>query len=243
MSFSVIPAIDLLDHQVVRLHQGRYTDVTVYSDDPVALARDWAQRGVRRLHVVDLAGAKSGTPEHLAVISAMSQIPGLAVEVGGGIRTLDTMARYLEEAKARWVILGTIACTNPTLVREACARWPDRILVGLDARNGRVAVNGWLEETDMTPIELGRSFADAGVAGIIYTDIMRDGTGTGANIESTAALALATGVPVIASGGVATIQDIQAIAGVASSGVQGVVVGRAILSGTIPVEAAMKVGV
>jgi phosphoribosylformimino-5-aminoimidazole carboxamide ribotide isomerase len=236
MTFTVIPAVDLLNGQVVRLHQGRYDEVTVYAESPVDLASEWASLGVSRLHVVDLAGAKSGKPEHLEVISNMSRIHGLEVEVGGGIRSLATLEHYLDAAGARWAILGTVAHTNPGLVREACKRWPGRIIVGLDARNGRVAVNGWLEDTNITTVDLARSYADAGVSAIIYTDILRDGTGVGPNVDSTARLAKETGMRVIASGGVSTVEHIDNLQQHASAGVEGVIVGRAILSGTLPIQ-------
>lgn len=240
MSFTVIPAIDLLGGKVVRLHRGDYDEVTVYSESPAHLAAQWAQTGIRRLHVVDLDGARVGRPCHAQLVSELSSIPGLEVEVGGGIRSRDTLSEYLDGCKAGWAILGTVAYKNPTFVREACREWPGRIIVGLDARQGRVAVNGWLEDTDMTAVELGKSFADAGVAGVIYTDIYRDGTGLGPNVAATVELARETGLLVYASGGVSTLEHIAALRAHEGDGVRGVVVGRAILSGAISVGDAVR---
>ncbi len=240
--FQVIPAIDLRGGNVVRLVRGDFALETVFHEDPPALAEEMAQLGATRLHVVDLDGAKAGKPLQRKLVSEMIAASGLEVQVGGGIRKLETIAAYLEgEHPARWVILGTAALRNPALVKAACSRWPGRILVGIDARKGRVAVEGWLEVSEASPLDVVRALAGAGVAGVIYTDIARDGTGQGPNIEATAELARETGLEVIASGGVASIEHLQALASRASDGVVGVVVGKAILSGALPLRDALGV--
>jgi phosphoribosylformimino-5-aminoimidazole carboxamide ribotide isomerase len=239
--FEVIPAIDLIGNEVVRLTRGRFETKVVYHTDPPALAAQMAKEGITRLHVVDLEGARDGTTSERDTISDIIKASGLKVQVGGGIRTMETAANYLEGPHAAyWAILGTAALQEPELVREMCNRWPGRVLVGIDARNGRVAVSGWLEESSVTPLALGTTLAHAGVAAIIYTDIGRDGTGHGPNIEATARLAQATGIPVIASGGVANRGHIQAVKQRANDGIVGVVVGRAILSGALTIEAALS---
>ncbi len=241
-AFEVIPAIDLRGGNVVRLVRGDFDLETVFSDDPPALAVDFARRGATRLHVVDLDGAREGRPVQRDVIHRMARASGLTIQVGGGIRTLDTARSYLEAGDAaQWVIFGTAALQNPDLVRAACRQWPGRVLVGIDARKGKVAVNGWLEESEASPLDVVLALRDAGVAGVIYTDIARDGTGHGPNVESTAALARAGGLPIIASGGVDSIAHLEQLAEVASDGVCGVVVGKAILSGKMPVEDALSV--
>jgi len=238
LSFQVIPAIDLIGGRVVRLTRGDFAAETVYHDDPPALAADFAARGATRLHVVDLDGARLGYPAQAELVQAMVQASGLDIEIGGGLRSLEAISAYLDGARpARWAILGTAALKAPDLVREACARWPDRIIVGIDARKGRVAVEGWLETSLATPTELATAFKGAGVAAIIYTDISRDGTGDGPNIDATTQLARAVGLPIIASGGVATVEHLAALRATYDDGVVGVVVGRAILSGELPLEA------
>lgn len=243
--FAVIPAIDLRGGRVVRLVRGDFAEETVYHPDPPALAAEMAAAGVRRLHVVDLDGARAGTPLQAAVVASMvAAAPGVDVQVGGGIRTLDSAAAYLDGPHAvRWVILGTAALRDPALVRRACARWPGRIVVGVDARDGQVAVEGWLQTSTATPLDVARALADAGIAALIYTDISRDGTGDGPNVESTAQLARDAGVPVIASGGVATTAHLRALAATRFDGVCGVVVGRAILSGALPLAQALGAAV
>lgn len=239
MQFEVIPAIDLRGGNVVRLIRGDFAAETIYHPDPPALAAEMAARGATRLHVVDLDGAREGHPAQRAVVEAMATRSGLQIQVGGGIRTLETAASYLESV--RWVIFGTAALTDPDLVRTACARWPGRIIVGIDARGGRVASRGWLETSASSPIDVARVLAEAGVASIVYTDISRDGTGDGPNVESTAQLARECGIPIIASGGVATLAHLHALAAHAGDGISGVVVGRAILSGALPLGDALAV--
>lgn len=242
-TFDVIPAIDLRGGRVVRLVRGDFSCETVYHADPPALAAEMARAGVRRLHVVDLDGARAGAPVQRDVVRAMIAASGLDVQVGGGIRSMELAAGYLEGPRpahcARWVILGTAALRNPELVREACARWPDRILVGIDARAGRVCVEGWLDVSEAAPLDVVRALGSAGIAGVIYTDISRDGTGQGPNVEATAELAMSSGVPVIASGGVATRDHLRALGAQAGAGIVGVVVGKAILSGAMPLAEAL----
>ena len=239
MSFQAIPAIDLIAGRVVRLVEGDFRRETIYHDDPPALAAMLAAAGATRLHLVDLDGARAGRPVQRALVQAMAGAAGVDVQVGGGIRTLADVAGYLDATPAvRWVILGTVAHRDPELVRAACRRWPGRILAGIDVRGGRVAVEGWLETTTATADELGRVMADAGVAGVIYTDISRDGTGAGPNVPATAALCRALPIPVTASGGVATVAHLEALR---DAGVPSAVVGRAILSGALPVADALAV--
>ncbi len=238
MSFEVIPAIDLVGGRVVRLHQGDFSQETVYHDDPVALATHFRARGATRLHVVDLDGARVGQPVQAALIARLAAT-GLKVQAGGGLRTLDALAALLDDAGVDRVILGTVALRSPELVHAAAAQWPGRVVVGVDARDGRVAVSGWLEATEVSPLELARAFKDAGVAAALYTDISRDGTGAGPDVAGTAALARASGLPIIASGGVGSLDDLRRLRARSADGIAGVVVGRAILSGVIPLEAAL----
>ena len=241
MSFQVIPALDLRGGRVVRLVQGDYARETQFADDPVAMAVDFANRGVRRLHLVDLDGARSGRPDQFDVVATIAAIPGLVVQAGGGIRTMADVEAYLS-AGVRWVILGTVALRDPQLVRTAATRFPGKIIVGLDARGGRVAVSGWLEQSEVGVVDVARAFSAAGVAAVIYTDIARDGMGTGADVLGSVRLARESGMPVIASGGVGSLADLEALAAHSADGLAGVVVGRAILSGDIPLEAAIAVG-
>lgn len=242
MSFTVIPAIDLREGRVVRLVRGDFAAETVYHHDPAALAAEMARLGATRLHVVDLDGARDGRPVQQALVRDMVRASGLAIEVGGGVRDLATASAYLDgEHAARWVIFGTAALRDPALVRDACARWPGRVLVGIDARGGRVAVSGWLEVSEASPLDVVSALGGVGVAGIIYTDIARDGTGEGPNIEATAALARDSGVPIIASGGVATLAHLEALRARSGDGIVGVVVGKAILSGELSLQDALGV--
>jgi phosphoribosylformimino-5-aminoimidazole carboxamide ribotide isomerase len=233
----VIPAIDLQGGRCVRLVEGRADSATVFGDDPVAMARQWAERGACRLHVVDLDGAFAGAPRHAALLRAMvAAVPAVPVEVGGGLRDLVTLEAALETG-ARWAVLGTAAALEPTLLEAACARWPGRILVGVDAVDGRVAVRGWTDVLPLGAQELTRRSAAAGAAGVIYTDVRRDGTGRGPNLEATAALAAGAAVPVIASGGIAGLDDLVRLAAIPN--VIGAVVGRALYTGAVDLRAAM----
>lgn len=237
----LIPAIDLKDGQCVRLKQGEMDAVTVFSDDPAAMAREWVKRGARRLHLVDLNGAFAGTPKNEAAIRAiLKEIDGaIPVQLGGGIRDLDTIERYLD-AGIQYVIIGTAAVKNPGLLRDACAAFAGRILVGLDAKEGKIATDGWSKLTGHDVIDLARKFEDYGVEAVIYTDIGRDGMLTGVNVEATARLARAIRIPVIASGGLATMADVEALCEVAADGIQGAITGRAVYQGTLDFVAAQK---
>ena len=238
--FEVIPAIDLLGGEAVRLSQGRYDEATVYDEDPTRVAGRFVAAGIRRLHVVDLEGAKAGRPVQAdAVRRIVAAVGGLPVQLGGGLRTLAGIEEALDWGLDR-VILGTVALRDPELVRKAAAAHPGRIVVGIDAREGRVAVEGWLEASERTAIEVAKRFEDAGVAAIVYTDIARDGMLTGPNLEATRELARAIGIPVIVSGGVARNEDIVAAAALRNDGIRGVIVGRAIYTGNVDLEAALR---
>lgn len=229
----LIPAIDLKDGQCVRLKQGRMEDDTVFSDDPVAVARRWVELGARRLHLVDLNGAFAGEPVNGEIVTAIaSAFPDLPIQIGGGIRSAETIQAYLD-AGVQWVIIGTMAVKDPAFVRDMCKRFPGHIIVGLDARDGKVATDGWANVTDVDVVELARQFQDDGVSAIVYTDISRDGMLEGVNVEATQRLADAISIPVIASGGITNLDDIRGLCGAASSGIQGAITGRAIYEGTL----------
>ncbi len=222
----------------MRLRQGRMEDVTVFSDDPVATAGRWVQAGARRLHLVDLNGAFAGTPVNGSAIRAIAAaFPELQIQVGGGIRDEVTIEQYLEMG-VRYCIIGTQAVRDPRFVERACRAFPDRILVGLDAKDGWVAIQGWAEVTDQRAEELAGRFATLGIAGIIYTDIGRDGMLTGPNIAATQALASSLSIPVIASGGIGTLEDIRAL--VTAGGIAGAIIGRALYEGTLDLAEAQR---
>ena len=240
----VIPAIDLKDGQCVRLKQGRMDDSTVFSDDPVKTAGHWRAQGARRLHLVDLNGAFAGTPVNGEVVQAIARAyPDLPLQIGGGIRDLDTIARYLDVGVS-YVIIGTKAVKEPAFVAQACRAFPGKVIVGLDANDGMVATNGWAQVSNVHVIDLARQFADDGVEAIIYTDIARDGMMQGVNVPATVALAEATRIPVIASGGVSRIEDIHALQTVAKTttggGIMGAITGRAIYEGALDLAAAQR---
>lgn len=238
--FELIPAIDLLGGEVVRLTQGDYDQATVYEADPAEVAGRFRAAGISRLHVVDLEGAKAGRPvQEQAVRGILSAIGDVPVQLGGGLRTLEGIETALGWGLDR-VILGTVALRDPELVKQAARAHPGRIVVGIDARDGRVAVEGWVEASETTAVELGRRFEDAGVAAIVYTDIARDGMLSGPNLPQTAALAEALAIPVIVSGGVATRQDILDAAAERTKGICGVIVGRALYTGSIELEDALR---
>ena len=234
----VIPAIDLKDGQCVRLRQGDMADSTVFSDDPVAMAQRWHAEGARRLHIVDLDGAFAGKPVNAGIIEAISSaLPDLPIQIGGGIRNVGTIARYLE-AGVQFAIIGTMAAKNPEFVYDACKQFPGHIIVGIDARGGQVAVEGWASESELDATELAKRFADAGVSAVVYTDIDRDGMMQGVNVDATVALAKASGLPVIASGGISQIDDVRGLMPHARDGICGAITGRAIYEGTLDLAAA-----
>lgn len=239
-SFELIPAIDLLEGKAVRLSQGRYDEATVYDSDPAKVAARFAMAGIRRLHVVDLEGAKYGRPvQGVAIKRILDVVGSVPVQLGGGLRTLEGVDTAFGWGLDR-VILGTAALRDPDLVKKAAGKYPGRVVVGIDAREGRVAVEGWLEASETTAVDLARRFEDAGVAAIVYTDIARDGMLTGPNIDATADLAASIGIPVIVSGGVATNEDVIKAAKFRDKGICGVIVGRAIYTGGVDLEAALQ---
>lgn len=229
----LIPAIDLKDGQCVRLRQGIMDDATVFSGDIVAMAQRWVNEGARRLHMVDLNGAFEGKPVNgEAVYQVREHFPELPIQIGGGIRDLKTIEAYLN-AGVSYCIIGTKAVHTPEFVAEACQAFPGHIMVGLDAKEGMVAINGWAEVTDHHVATLGKQFEDDGVDAIIYTDIGRDGMMQGVNIEATQQLAQALNIPIIASGGITNLDDIKALATIEQDGVIGAITGRAIYEGTL----------
>ncbi|TSE22441.1 1-(5-phosphoribosyl)-5-[(5-phosphoribosylamino)methylideneamino]imidazole-4-carboxamide isomerase [Tepidimonas aquatica] len=237
----LIPAIDLKDGQCVRLKQGDMEQSTVFSDDPAAMARHWVELGAQRLHLVDLNGAFAGKPKNEAAIRSILREVGdeVDVQLGGGIRDLDTIERYLD-AGLRYVIIGTAAVKNPGFLHDACTAFGGHIIVGLDAKDGKVATDGWSKLTGHEVVDLARKFEDYGVEAIIYTDIGRDGMLTGLNIDATVRLAQTLTIPVIASGGLSSLDDIRRLCEVESEGVEGVICGRAIYSGELDFAAAVR---
>ncbi|MFO7577438.1 MAG: 1-(5-phosphoribosyl)-5-[(5-phosphoribosylamino)methylideneamino]imidazole-4-carboxamide isomerase [Pelovirga sp.] len=234
----ILPAIDLKDGRCVRLEQGLMDKDTVYHDDPAAQARIWQEQGGEYLHIVDLDGAFAGVPKNRAAIKAIVDAITIPAELGGGIRDLETIEAYLDLGIER-VILGTVAKENPALVADACRLFPGRIAVGIDARDGLVAIRGWADVTEKKATELAAEMEGFGVAAIIYTDIARDGMMQGPNIEATRALAASLSIPVIASGGVSSLDDIRRLLAIASAGVSGVITGKAIYTGALDLRAAV----
>jgi phosphoribosylformimino-5-aminoimidazole carboxamide ribotide isomerase len=234
----LFPAIDLKDGCCVRLVQGDLDRETVFNDDPAAQARAFEAAGFRWLHIVDLNGAVAGRPVNAAAVEAILAALTIPAQLGGGIRDMGTIEAWLERGVAR-VILGTAALTDPDLVRGACRRFPGRVAVGIDARGGRVATDGWLKTSQTRAADLARAFEDAGVAAIVYTDIDRDGALGGVNVAATAALARAISTPVIASGGVSGIDDLRRLKAVETDGIAGVICGRALYDGRIDPGAAL----
>ncbi|RMF10762.1 MAG: 1-(5-phosphoribosyl)-5-[(5-phosphoribosylamino)methylideneamino]imidazole-4-carboxamide isomerase [Alphaproteobacteria bacterium] len=233
----LFPAIDLKDGQCVRLIKGEMDQATVFNDDPAAQARAFEAQGFEYLHIVDLNGAFAGRPVNGAAVDAILGAVSIPVQLGGGIRDMATIAAWLEKGVAR-VILGTVAVRNPELVKEACAAFPGRIAVGIDAREGKVAVEGWAQTSEMTAIDLASIFEFAGVSAIVYTDISRDGILAGLNLEATAQLAKAVSIPVIASGGLASIEDIRRLTQPEFAMLEGAICGRALYDGRLdPAEA------
>ena len=236
MSFEIVPAVDIKGGRCVRLLQGRVEAETVFSDDPVAMARQWQAAGAHRLHVVDLDGAFGGRPAQTGLIRTLIGSVSVPVEVGGGLRELAHVETVLE-AGARWAIVGTRAALDPAFLGDVCRRFGDRIIVGVDASDGRVAVDGWTRVLELDAAALARDAAAAGAAAIIYTDIARDGTQEGPNLWSAEGVAKAAGIPVFASGGVGSLEDIRQLAGV--PGLAGVIVGRALYSGAVDLRQAL----
>ena len=230
------PAIDLKDGACVRLRQGEMDQATVFNQDPGAQAKQFADAGCEWIHVVDLNGAFEGKPVNGTAVDAILAAVDVPVQLGGGIRSLDTAADWLARGVRR-IVLGTVAVKDPDLVIEACRRWPDRVAVGIDARGGFVAVEGWAEQSTLSVFELAARFEDAGVAAIVYTDIDRDGMMQGVNVEATASLAEKTAIPVIASGGIASLDDLRALK--ARGGIAGAISGRALYDGLLDISAAL----
>ena len=236
----IIPAVDIKDGKCVRLIQGRMQEETVFSDEPVQMAQKWADAGAELIHVVDLDGAFEKRPQHVDVIEDMLKAIDVPIQLGGGIRNERTIHMFLDMGVSR-VIIGTEALNNPRLVQQVARAFPGRIIVGIDARNGWVAIEGWTRTTRVNAIELARRFEDIGIAAVNFTDIFRDGMQTGPNIDETRRLAEAISIPVIASGGVATIQDIEKLKTLEPIGVVGVITGRALYGGSLDFKEALAV--
>jgi phosphoribosylformimino-5-aminoimidazole carboxamide ribotide isomerase len=237
----LIPAIDLKDGKCVRLEQGDMNTATTFSDNPAAMARRWLEAGARRLHLVDLNGAFAGKPVNEAAVKAIVREVGdqIPVQMGGGLRDLDTIERFLDDGLS-YVIIGTAAVKNPGFLKDACSAFGGHVIVGLDAKDGKVATDGWSKLTGHEVIDLAKKFEDYGVEAVVYTDIGRDGMLTGVNIEATVKLAQALTIPVFASGGLSGLADIEKLCAVEEEGIQGVICGRAIYNGALDFAAAQK---
>ena len=237
----LIPAIDLKDGKCVRLEQGDMNTATTFSDNPAAMARRWLDAGARRLHLVDLNGAFAGKPVNEAAVKAIVREVGdqIPVQMGGGLRDLDTIERYLDDGLS-YVIIGTAAVKNPGFLKDACSAFGGHVIVGLDAKDGKVATDGWSKLTGHEVIDLAKKFEDYGVEGVVYTDIGRDGMLTGINIEATVKLAQALTIPVFASGGLSGLADIEQLCAVEQEGVQGVICGRALYNGALDFAVAQR---
>jgi len=236
----IIPAIDLKDGRCVRLFQGEMDKETVYFEDPVAAAKHWIAEGASFLHIVDLNGAVEGRPVHTKEVEAICKQAGLSVELGGGLRSVETVEAALNLGVSR-VVIGTAAYDNAEFLRTLCKRFPGKVVVGIDARQGKVAVKGWKETTAMDAVELAKRCAGDGVARIVYTDISRDGTSGGVNLDETVKIARAVNIPIVASGGVATLDDIRKLLPLEIEGVEGVIVGKALYSGAFSFKDATRV--
>lgn len=229
----LIPAIDLKDGKCVRLRQGIMEDETIFSDDPVAMAKQWVDAGARRLHLVDLNGAFEGKPVNGEIVRAIAKAyPDLPIQIGGGIRDFEIVEQYLD-AGVKYLIIGTKAVKEPAFVSELCKKYPGHIIVGLDAKDGMVATDGWAEVSDKHVIDMAKQFEDDGVVSIVYTDIGRDGMMKGVNVEATLKLAQSISIPVVASGGITNLDDIRALSEVSKQGIMGAITGRAIYEGTL----------
>lgn len=231
----IIPAIDLKNGHCVRLSQGRMEDATVYSPDPVEVARRWESMGAQRLHIVDLDGAMSGKPENKSLIRRICSSVSMKVELGGGIRDIKTIKEYLS-AGVSHVILGTAALKNPDFLAESCTQFPGKIIIGIDAHDGMIAVQGWTETTGVRAVAFAKTLDSTAVAAIVFTDISRDGMLTGPNIESTTELAKSVSIPVIASGGMSSLDDIKKLIAVENAGIMGIIIGRALYTGNIDLK-------
>jgi len=234
----IIPAIDLKEGRCVRLQRGVMSTATIYSDNPVLTARRWQEQGAEWLHVVDLDGAFAKEPRNLAAIAAIADSVDIPVQVGGGVRTLETLAAYLEIGVER-VVMGTVAHSNPEILVQACQAFPGKVVLGIDSRKGRVAIEGWSLTTDMGSGDLAERFENLALAAIVYTDISRDGMQTGPNVEATRQLARRVNIPVIASGGVGNLDHIRALLPLENDGVVGVIVGRALYGGSLDLSEAI----
>ncbi len=241
MSFLLIPAIDLKNGQCVRLRQGEYDDVTIFSDNPVEVAMNWTSKGAKRIHIVDLDGAAAGYPKNKSVIKKVLASVGndVPVQIGGGLRDLDTIERTLDMGVS-YVVMGTAAVKNPGLLKDACAAFLGHIIVSIDAKDGKVATDGWSKLSRHQVVDLAKKYEDEGVEAILYTDISRDGMLSGVNLDSTLKLAESISIPVIASGGIANISDIESLCRIESEGVMGAILGRSIYEGKIDFETAQK---
>jgi phosphoribosylformimino-5-aminoimidazole carboxamide ribotide isomerase len=236
----LIPAIDLKDGKCVRLRQGRMEDETVFGDNPVEVAQRWVEAGARRLHMVDLNGAFEGKPVNASVVKAVAEaFPDLPIQVGGGIRDEETVQAYLD-AGVQYVIIGTRAVSAPHFVNDLCVEFPGHIIVGLDAKDGKVAIEGWSKLSHHSVTDMAQRFEQDGVEAIVFTDIGRDGMMSGVNVDSTVALAQAIHIPVIASGGITDIDDIRALCAVSDEGIMGAITGRAIYEGSLDLAAAQQ---
>ena len=235
----IIPAVDIKDGQCVRLRQGIASDKTIFSDEPEEMAKKWYELGAERLHIIDLDGAFLGRPKNLNIIERIVKEIPIPVEVGGGIRDIESIRRYMEIG-VQYVIIGTAAIDTPEILKEACEIYPGRIILGIDAKDGQVAVEGWTKGSEVAPLEIVQRFEKYSIASIIYTDIKRDGMKTGPNIKAVEELAKSTRIPVIASGGVGSIEDIKGILPLSKYGVEGIIVGRALYDGDIDLKEALR---
>jgi len=235
----IIPAIDLKNGLCVRLKQGQMSKETVYSQVPQEMAIKWYEKGAERLHIVDLDGAVKGKPVNSEVIRSIVHAIPIPIQLGGGIRDMETIQTYLDLG-IHQIILGTVAYKDPEFVSLACQRFPDKIIIGIDAKKGQVAVEGWTEETDMTPEELAKKYEEMGISAIVYTDIQRDGMSTGPNVQATKDLAKAINIPVIASGGISEIGDVKKILPLSKYGVMGMITGKALYEGALDLTEAIE---
>lgn len=237
----IIPAIDIQNGNCVRLKQGDFSQETIFHDNPVDMAKKWVEEGAERLHLVDLDGARLGSPVNIKIVSDICKsIPNIPIQIGGGIRDIETAERYLETG-ASFIIIGTKAVENPNFIKELCNKFPGKIIVGVDAKNGEVATDGWKSISNRNVVELSKEFEGYGVTEIVYTDIEKDGMMKGLNINATLNLAKNVNIPIIASGGVSCIEDINKISAYIDSGISGIIIGRALYEKKISIEEAKKI--